>query len=102
MPERVLSNGVRLHWREAGVPAGPPVVWIHGGSVEDSSFMVADLEPFLDRVRALFPDTRGHGLTTKFERVEDYTYARKGADPLVEVEHDPDVAEADRPLPVAY
>jgi len=33
------------------------VVWIHGGSVEDSSVMVADLEPFFDRVRALFPDT---------------------------------------------
>jgi pimeloyl-ACP methyl ester carboxylesterase len=82
LPERALPNGVRLHWREAGVPAGPPVVWVHGGSVEDSSFMVADLEPFLDRVRALFPDTRGHGLTTKFERVEDYTYARKGEDVL--------------------
>ena len=25
--------------------------------------MVADLEPFFDRVRALFPDTRGHGLS---------------------------------------
>jgi 3-oxoadipate enol-lactonase len=56
------------------------VVWIHGGSVEDSSVMVADLEPFLDRVRALFPDTRGHGLSTRFERVEDYTYARKAED----------------------
>ena len=41
MPERLLPNGVRLHWREAGDPAQPPIVWIHGGSVEDSSFMVA-------------------------------------------------------------
>ena len=46
MPELTLPNGVRLHWREAGEPAGAPVVWIHGGSVEDSSMMVADLEPF--------------------------------------------------------
>ena len=82
MPERVLSNGVRLHWREAGVPDGPPVIWIHGGSVEDSSMMVGDLEPFLDRVRGLFPDTRGHGLSSHFERVEDYTYARKAEDLL--------------------
>jgi len=78
---------VRLHWREAGLasgPAGSPpvVVWIHGGSVEDSSIMVADLEPFFGRVRALFPDTRGHGLSSRFERVEDYTYARKAEDLL--------------------
>ena len=58
------------------------MVWIHGGSVEDSSVMVADLEPFFGRVRALFPDTRGHGLSSRFERVEDYTYARKAEDLL--------------------
>jgi pimeloyl-ACP methyl ester carboxylesterase len=58
------------------------MVWIHGGSVEDSSVMVPDLEPFLPRVRALFPDTRGHGLSTRFERVADYTYARKAEDLL--------------------
>ncbi len=83
MPERLLANGVRLHWREAGAADGPPVVWIHGGSVEDSSMMVADLEPFLDRVRGLFPDTRGHGRSSHFERVEDYTYPRKAADLLL-------------------
>ena len=44
--------------------------------------MVADLEPFFDRVRALFPDTRGHGLSSRFERPEDYTYARKAEDLL--------------------
>jgi len=59
------------------------VVWIHGGSVEDSSFMLADLEPFGRRIRALFPDTRGHGLSSRFERPEDYTYARKMEDLLL-------------------
>jgi pimeloyl-ACP methyl ester carboxylesterase len=83
MPELSLSNGVRLHWREAGDPAKPPVVWIHGGSIEDSSSMVADLEPFAARLRALFPDTRGHGLSERFERVEDYTYANKAEDVLL-------------------
>jgi len=78
-----LPTGVRLHWREAGDPASPPVVWIHGGSVEDSSFMLPDLEPFLPRIRALFPDTRGHGLSQKFERPEDYTYPEKGRDLLL-------------------
>jgi 3-oxoadipate enol-lactonase/4-carboxymuconolactone decarboxylase len=51
--------------------------------VEDSSFVLPDLEPFLDRIRALFPDARGHGLSQKFERLEDYTYARKAEDLLV-------------------
>ena len=45
--------------------------------------MVADLEPFFDRVRALFPDTRGHGLSSRFERVAEYTYARKAEDVLL-------------------
>ncbi len=45
--------------------------------------MLPDLEPFFGRVRALFPDTRGHGLSTKFERPEDYTYARKLEDLLL-------------------
>jgi pimeloyl-ACP methyl ester carboxylesterase len=83
MPERVLPNGVRLHWREAGDPSKLPIVWIHGGSVEDSSFMVADLEPVFGRVRALFPDTRGHGLSSTFERVEDYGYPQKAEDVLL-------------------
>lgn len=73
---------MRLHWREAGDPTKPVVVWVHGGSVEDSSMMLPDLEPFLDRVRALFPDTRGHGLSHKFERVEDYRYPEKAGDLL--------------------
>jgi pimeloyl-ACP methyl ester carboxylesterase len=83
MPDVTLPNGVQLHWREAGDPAKPPVVWIHGGSVEESSSMVADLEPFAGRIRALFPDTRGHGLSSKFERVADYTYPRKAEDVLL-------------------
>ena len=62
------------------------MIWVHGGSVEDSSMMVADLEPFLDRVRGLFPDTRGHGLSSHFDRVEDYTYARKAEDLLLWVD----------------
>jgi 3-oxoadipate enol-lactonase len=83
MPELTLTNGVRLHWREVGDPAKPPVVWIHGGSIEDSSSMVADLDPFAGRIRALLPDTRGHGLSERFERVEDYRYPKKAEDVLL-------------------
>jgi len=83
MPERVLPSGVRLHWREAGDPSRAPIVWIHGGSIEDSAMMTADLEPFFGAWRVLLPDTRGHGLSSKFERPEDYTYPRKGDDILL-------------------
>jgi 3-oxoadipate enol-lactonase len=82
VPEALLSTGVRLYWRELGDPQAPAVVWVHGGSIEESSSMLADLEPFADRIRAIFPDTRGHGLSQKFERVEDYTYAAKAPDML--------------------
>lgn len=74
---------MRLHWLEAGDATRPPVVWIHGGSVEDASFMVPDLEPFFGGIRALFPDTRGHGRSQKFERVEDYGYPQKAEDLLL-------------------
>ena len=83
MPVRDLPNGVRLHWREAGEPTKLPIVWIHGGSIEDSSMMIGDLEPFFADWRVLCPDTRGHGLSSKFERPQDYTYARKGEDLLL-------------------
>jgi pimeloyl-ACP methyl ester carboxylesterase len=45
--------------------------------------MVPDLEPFFGELRVLLPDVRGHGLSQKFERVADYTYARKAEDVLL-------------------
>jgi len=83
MPSVALTNGVALHWRKQACLMVHRLIWIHGGSVEDSSMMIADLEPWLDRVRALLPDTRGHGRSTHFERVEDYTYVRKAEDLLL-------------------
>src|SRR5688572_29411194 len=49
--------------------------------------MVADLEPFFGRLRVLLPDTRGHGGSTKFERVADYTYERKLEAVLLWLDH---------------
>ena len=100
----MLPSGVRLHWRAAGDPSRPPLVWIHGGSVEDSSVMLPDVEPFLHRVYALLPDTRGHGRSQRFERPEDYGYGAKAADlvayepPLWQVLELPaSASHADRP-----
>src|SRR5262249_56223875 len=76
-------KGGRRDWREVGCSRNPPIIWIHGGSVEDSSMMLPDLEPFFLRIRCLLPDTRGHGLSSRFERPEDYTYPRKAEDMLL-------------------
>jgi hypothetical protein len=35
--------------------------------------LLGDPEPFFGRIRALFPDTRGHGLSQKFARAADLT-----------------------------
>jgi 3-oxoadipate enol-lactonase len=87
VPEAVLANGVFVHWRELGRPGAPLVIWIHGGSIEESSSMVADLEPFAGWLHVVLPDTRGHGRSQKFERVEDYTYAAKAGDILALLDH---------------
>ncbi len=42
--------------------------------------MLPDLEPFLPWILALYPDTRGHGRSQKFERADDYRYPEKGRD----------------------
>ena len=85
--EAVLANGVRLFWREFGNPKGSPTLWIHGGSGEDSSMMVRDLEPFYDELRVILPDTRGHGRSDRFERVEDYRWAAKCGDMVALLDH---------------
>lgn len=80
MPECVLESGARVHWLAEGNPDGPPVVWIHAGSVEESSHVVADLKPYWPTLRVFYPDARGHGLSQKSEKVEENTYAWKARD----------------------
>ncbi len=87
MPICTVAEGVPVYWREAGRPDAPAVVWIHGGSVEDSSYVTEDLAPFLGALRCLYPDVRGHGRSAKFERPEAYTYARKCGDLLAWLDH---------------
>lgn len=82
-----MGDGVWVFWRETGREGGPPVVWIHGGSVEDSSYVTDDLAPFLGSVRGLFPDVRGHGRSSKFDDPAAYTYAKKSADLIAWLDH---------------
>ena len=76
------GDQVRLFVRQFGNPKGIPTLWMHGGSVEDSSMMTRDLEPFFGSLRVLIPDARGHGRSTRFETKAEYTWAAKCADML--------------------
>ncbi len=75
-----VGNEVRLFVREFGNHEGIPTLWMHGGSVEDSSMMTRDLEPFFGSLHVLIPDARGHGRSTRFETKAEYTWAAKCAD----------------------
>ncbi len=85
--EAVLGHGVRLFWRELGNPSGVPMLWIHGGSVEDSSMMVRDLAPFFDQLRVILPDIRGHGRSARFDDPAEYTWAAKCVDVVELLDH---------------
>lgn len=80
MPKCQISSDVEVYWIEEGDPSGSPIVWIHGGSVEESSHAISDMEPYWSRVRALYPDARGHGQSSKFVEPKDYTYGCKAKD----------------------
>ena len=56
-----LPNGLRMAYIEAGNPAGPPVLLLHGYT--DSSRSWSLLVPHLSKYRLLMPDQRGHGAT---------------------------------------
>ena len=55
-----LATGVRLHYAEAGDPAGAPVIMLHGYT--DSSFSFSRALSYLDRRHHVYLlDQRGHG-----------------------------------------
>ena len=89
-----VGKGVELFVRELGNPNGIATLWIHGGSVEDSSMMTRDLEPFFETLRVLIPDARGHGRSSRFESKDDYTWSAKCADMIALL----DVFGIERPI----
>ena len=82
-----VSTGATIFWRELGDPHGVPMLWIHGGSVEDSSMMLKDLEPFFDRLRVICPDARGHGRSSRFQNAEEYRWSEKSNDIVALLDH---------------
>jgi proline iminopeptidase len=69
----VVLNGVRLHYRVAGSPAGPTVVFLHGGPGYNSHSFAALAGPQLERnLQMVYPDQRGSG---RSERPWDKAYS---------------------------
>jgi proline iminopeptidase len=69
----VVLNGVRLHYRVAGNPAGPPVVFLHGGPGYNSHSFATLAGPWLEsRMQMVYLDQRGSG---RSERPWDKAYS---------------------------
>src|SRR6516225_1233426 len=59
---RVEADGVKIFYRDAGLPEAPTVLMLHGFPA--SSFMYRELIPRLaDRYRVIAPDLPGFGFT---------------------------------------
>jgi len=58
-------GGVRLHVREAGNPAGPVLILIHGYSQHHLSWSKQFTGALAERFRLIAPDLRGHGASDK-------------------------------------
>ena len=76
--EFITANGIRIHCLTDG--AGPLVLLLHG--FPQFSYEYRHLVPALARAgyRAVAPDMRGYGDTSRPERIEDYTLETLGND----------------------
>lgn len=75
MPEWRASDGVRLHYREAGT--GRPLVFVHGWTMS-GAFFGPQFERLADRYRCIAPDLRGCGDSES--RAGTHTMARLAQD----------------------
>jgi pimeloyl-ACP methyl ester carboxylesterase len=78
--EVVAPDGVRLHVREAGPPAAPPILFIHGWSQAWLSWRRQMESGLAERFRLVAFDLRGHGMSDEPRAPEAYTEARRWAD----------------------
>lgn len=78
-------DGVTLAVQEAGDPAGPAVVFVHGLLGSHLSWDAQVSSPLLQRYRLITYDLRGHGLSDKPAELQAYTDGRRWADDLAAV-----------------
>jgi len=76
---RVRGHGLELHYLDWGGPARTPAIALHGFALNCHSW--DEVAPRLrSRVRLLAFDQRGHGLSDRADKVEDYTRENMVAD----------------------
>nr|WP_237234703.1 alpha/beta hydrolase [Sodalis praecaptivus] len=78
-------DGVNIAVQEAGNPAGPPIVFIHGLLGSHLNWDAQINSPLLQRYRLITYDLRGHGQSGKPTEAAAYTDGKRWADELATV-----------------
>ena len=79
------GGGLRLHVREWGDPAGPPILFIHGWSQNHLCWAPQYESALADEFRLIAFDLRGHGMSEAPLEPEHYTDGRLWADDLAAI-----------------
>ena len=93
------GGGLRLHVREWGDPAGPPILFIHGWSQNHLCWAPQYESALADEFRLIAFDLRGHGMSEAPLEPEHYTDGRLWADDLAAII---DHLALDRPVLVGW
>jgi non-heme chloroperoxidase len=93
------GDGLRLHVREWGNPAGPPILFIHGWSQNHLCWTKQVGSPLAQEFRLVALDIRGHGMSDKPLEAEHYTDPQRWADDIAAVIK---ALRLDRPVLVAW
>ena len=93
------GGGLRLHVREWGRPAGPPIVFIHGLSQSHLCWHRQVESPLGDEFRLIAFDLRGHGMSDAPLQSQHYTHAGPWAYDLAAVIEE---LELERPVLVGW
>ena len=93
------GNGLKLHVREWGIMDAPPILFIHGWSLNHLCWAKQYQSELADRFRLVAYDLRGHGMSEAPLEPEHYTDDRLWGDDVAAVI---DALELDRPVLVGW
>ena len=79
------GGGLRLHVREWGDPAGPPILFIHGWSQNHLCWAPQYESALADEFRLIAFDLRGHGMSEAPLEPEHYTDGELWADDVAAI-----------------